>query len=496
VALASTGCGGPSESQPSNLAPSIAPIADQRTTTGEAIEIPMSVDDEQPDTLTFEATSSDPSLVAPENVEVAGSGTDRSLRVAPSAFGIGSTTIGVTARDAEGAEGEASFVLQVDAPFAAGPIRLLASDAAAGDGFGYAVAIDGDVAIVGAPGDDREADNQGAAYVFEVVDGFWTEVQKLVASDAAQDDSFGGAVAVQGDLVLVGAAGLDDGIPNQGGVYVFQRANGTWTEVETLLATGAAQDDFFGGTVALDGDYALIGAPGPVAGTPDGGAAYVFRRGEDGWTQMARLVGSDAAATDRFGFELALGGDVAVVGVAAHNLAGDAEGAAYLFERSGDAWVQTAKLTANDPESFDGFGQSVAVDGDAVVVGVPGDGPGVAFRGSARVFVRDGGMWVESAAVTANDGEDLDTLGASVALDGDLMLAGAPSDDPDGSVYVFRRDGTVWLQLDRLTAAMRTALESDQFGSEMALGDAHLVVGARLDDTAGTNAGAAFVFRK
>ncbi len=256
------------------------------------------------------------------------------------------------------------------------------------------------------------------------------EVAKLIASDAAAFDSFGTSVAVSGDTAVVGVW-LDDhvgGNTDEGSAYVFVRSGGVWAQQAKLIASDAAANDRFGLSVAVSGDTVVVGAHfDDHAVGIDHGSAYVFVRSGGVWTQQQKLIASDAAADDQFGYSVAVSGDTAVVGAWADNhLGGNDAGSAYVFVRSGVVWIEQAKLIASDAELFENFGNSVAVSGDTAVVGARNDNyPGGVQAGSAYVFVRSGGGWTQQVKLTPSDAAVSDEFGISVAVSGDTAVVGA-----------------------------------------------------------------------
>jgi hypothetical protein len=210
--------------------------------------------------------------------------------------------------------------------------KLVASDADAGDLFGYSVAVSGNVALVGAPEaeDDDHRIGSGAAYLFDVTTG--QQLRKLVAADAAAGDFFGYSVAISGDIALVGAPEHVDAASSSGSAYLFNVATGQ--QLAKLTASDAAMEDRFGHSVALSGDMALVGAFFNDAEGSNAGAAYLF----DVTTaaQIIKLTPSDAAAGDWFGESVALSSDLALVGAKLHNNAGTNSGSAYLFSAAAD----------------------------------------------------------------------------------------------------------------------------------------------------------------
>jgi uncharacterized protein (TIGR03437 family) len=383
------------------------------------------------------------------------------------------------------------------------PVRQLGPElGVANDRFGHAVALDGDTVLVGAYRGDAGANDQGAAYVFVLHDNRHIEQQKLFANDGAANDSFGAAVALDGDTLAVGAPNDTVGSnAEQGAVYVFTRNGAVWTFQQKLTANDGAAKDFFGNAVALSGDTVVVGAKGDDnGGIANQGSAYVFTRSGTTWTQQQRLTPNDGAAEDTFGYAVALDGDTLAVGAPNDTVGSNAyQGSAYIFTRNGASWTQQQKLTANDGAESDLFGFAVALSGNTVAVGVPNDAIGANGRtGSVCVFTRSGATWTQQPKLTSNDGGAGDLFGVALALDGDTLVAGARGDtiganDEQGSAYVFTRHGTVWTQQQKLTAGDGAA--RDFFGAAVAVSGDTLVVGA-LYDTIGANGnqGSAYVY--
>ncbi len=379
---------------------------------------------------------------------------------------------------------------------------------AANDGFGYAVALDGDTVLVGAYRGDAVATDQGAAYAFVLRDSRRVEQPKLTANDGAAGDSLGEAVALDGDTLVVGADGDDIG-PNasQGSAYVFTRgftpSGAVWIFQQKLIANDGAANDLFGEAVALSRDTIVVGAGSANIGTGvDQGSAYVFVRSGTAWTQQQKLTAIDGSPFAYFGGAVALGGDTVVVGADGDTIgANTSQGSAYVFTRNGTVWTQQPKLTANDGAAGDSFGYAVALSNDTVAVGAPEDTIGTnAGQGSAYVFTRTGTAWALQKKVTANDGTADDYFGGAVALDGDTLAVGAEGDKIganvlQGSAYVFTRSGADWAQLPKLTASDGAA--EDNFGRVIALSGDTLVVGAS-GDAIGANRqqGSAYVYTR
>lgn len=384
--------------------------------------------------------------------------------------------------------------------------QLLAPDGKAGDHFGIAVDVDGDTMVVGTTyfsylGNPTEPD---AAYVFVRDGGAWAFQAKLTASDGTAGDRFGGAVAIDGDTILVGAYFADvGGNEDQGAAYIFTRSGETWSEQGKLLAGDGALADQFGWSVALSGDTALVGVDRrPVGGQLRQGAAYIFTRSGDSWSQQTRLAAGDGANGDQFGYGVALSGGTAIVGARGATVDGNMiQGAAYVFTYEGAAWNEQGKLTASDGDVGDSFGDSVAFDGTTAIVGAPFATVDGAFgRGAAYLFTGGGAAWSEQVKLSASDHTNDGQFGEAVAVDGDTVLVGTPLADVNGVVnqgaaYVFMGSGSNWTEHAKLSAADGAA--EDRFGASVALDQNSALVGAPNFAVDGAlEQGAAYVFER
>jgi hypothetical protein len=346
-----------------------------------------------------------------------------------------------------------------------------------------------------------EVSDEGAIYPV-TIDPTLTQQQKLLASDGAVVDRFGSSVAISGETVVVGAA-LDTGAAGfgQGSAYVFVRNGGGWNQQQKLEASDAESNDQFGFSVAISGETVVVGAPFDAGAAGDRqGSAYVFVRSGGVWSQQQKLEASDAGAVDVFGWSVAISGETIVVGAPSRDdAAGLDQGAAYVFVRSGGVWRQQQKLEASDAATGAFFGFPVAISGETVVVGAPfHDDAAGADQGAAYVFVRSGGVWSQQQKLLASDAGAVDVFGASVAISGETIVVSAPVNDDgaiifQGAAYVFVRSGGIWSQQQKLLAS--DAGSNDQFGFWVAISGETVVVGAPFrDDAAGADQGAAYIF--
>ena len=261
--------------------------------------------------------------------------------------------------------------------------KLLASDGETGDFFGFSVSLAGNTALIGA----RDDDTKGSAYVFTRTGTTWTQKAKLLASDGAAYDNFGCSVALDGDTALIGAMrNLNNGTIS-GSAYVFTRNNTTWTQQAKLFASDGENQDWFGVSVSLSDDTALIGASLDDDNGALSGSAYVFTRTGITWTQQAKLLASDGATLDYFGSSVSLSDDTALISSAWAN---DTKGSAYVFTRTGTTWTQETKLLASDGARGDYFGYSVSLTGNTALIGAKYDTDNGYDSGSAYVFTKIG----------------------------------------------------------------------------------------------------------
>lgn len=318
--------------------------------------------------------------------------------------------------------------------------------------------------------------------------------QRVVIADGAQEDFFGWSVAIDGDTALVGAYGVTVGDHvQQGAAYVFTKTDAIWNYTATLTASDGTTFDIFGERVALSGHIAAIGA---YQADGSKGAVYVFSGSGAHWTQKARLVADDGAANDCLGWSLAATGQTVLAG-APFVMTGQVQtGAIYVFAPSGGPWGQTQKFFPDDINSGDGFGSAVAADGTTVVVAADGALVGAnQGQGAAYVYDGAGGTWTQQAKLTADDGAAFDNFGRSVAVSGSTVFVGAPYATIDGNgfegaAYVF--GGSNWRQQQKLVASDGAA--GGYFGWSVAVSGDNALVGAGSYNM--THAGEAYSFAR
>lgn len=370
-------------------------------------------------------------------------------------------------------------------------------DGQRGNNFGMVVAISGGTLVVGA---DHLGEDGGSAYVYIRDQDTWSLQAKLLPNDkdAQAGDKFGFSVAISGDIALIGAYLNDENGNDFGAVYVFVRDKDTWEQQAKLVPNDEGSGYWFGYSVALSGGTAVIGAWRDDDTGTDGGSAYVFTQDGDKWEEQAKLL--SYGPYGRFGYSVAVSEeeDTIVVGAYRHYLS---SGAAYVFTRDGDTWSEQATLRADDGQDCDNFGNAVAISGDTVVVGAYRADNSVngVDSGSAYVFVRDRDRdgWDQQAKLLPMDGQASDYFGASVALSGDTAVVGSPLDDDNwdwsGSAYVFIRDGNEWNQEAKLLPY--DGRPYDTFGNGVAVNSEHIIIGANAENSR-DDGGGVYIFSR
>jgi cysteine-rich repeat protein len=430
------------------------------------------------------------------------------------AVSLDTALVGAPHEDSGAPEGGAAYVFERDEGGLDAwgqTAKITANDAQAYDRFGSAVALAGDTAAIGAPYEDAADLDAGAVYVCGRDEGGidnWGQMVKILSADGQSDDRFGHTIALSPNRLLVGAPGEDDTGFDGGAVYVFDRDEGgtdNWGQIIKKTATDHTSGNRYGLQIALDGDHAIVAAVSPCNAESSASGAYVLERNAPGvvdyWGQVAKLTTADALLEIRFDIPLGISGDVAVLGAPREDTFGENGGAVYLFDRNEGgalAWGEVVKLSATDTQPQDRFGTAVAISNDTVVVGAPGEDAGGENAGAAYVFGRNQGgteNWGQVTKLSANDGQPGDRFGTSVAISGERLVVGAPGEDAQGdeagAAYVFDRSGD---EIAKITA--NDAQEYDKFGWAVSISAEAVVVGAPGEDAQGDDAGAAYVFSR
>lgn len=364
---------------------------------------------------------------------------------------------------------------------------LQAPDEGVGHAFGFGLAVDQDLAVIGAPSHVSAGTTGGAAYVVRRDANGWGDTTTLLASDPQDDHRFGTAVAVASGDVLVGAHHDATGEWAVGAVYVYRYDGVSWQEVQKITPNDGVFDGRFGIDIDTTGTTALFGTRA--------GAAYVYVHDGTDW-QLEQKLTSSAGEDERFGSKVAIDGDVAVLGAPTETTAVGEEGAAYVFTRSGTTWTEAQKLVAWSGAPYDIFGDAVAVDGDTLYVGAPFDDEGGADAGAVYVFKLEAGMWVQDVKLVPPDIAAGDEFGSSLSLHGDVGIVGAPFADDSavsaGAAFLYQQVAGAWTMRSKVLHP--SGASDDNVGHAVVTDGNSALVGAPGDDDTVEDAGTVFAF--
>jgi hypothetical protein len=335
-----------------------------------------------------------------------------------------------------------AFVTQNNMP----PTERLPDSVKTYDHVGFSVDIKGDVAVTGAPGDTiNGAGFRGSAYVYERINGNWTQTARLLASDGLAGDQFGYAVAVSGDYIAVSANFDDSSTPTvataHGSVYIFHKVGGVWTEEFKLRAADYASNDQFGHSIALDNDRLMVGSPFDNSGATFCGSVYFYQRSGVSWNQVNKFFRAGFTASEQFGYSVALRGDYAIAGAPFADPAGvNSAGSVAIYVFGGGTW--NLQTTINGTVTAYRTGQSVDIDDTYAVVGTPGS---MSNTGWVRTYKRTGSTWNALLGINMPTPETGAFFGLSVSMSGPYVMVGRELDGSNTS-YLFKLapSGNTW----------------------------------------------------
>jgi len=373
--------------------------------------------------------------------------------------------------------------------------RLISDDIAAEDYFGSAVAVSGDYAIIGACYDDENGENSGSAYIFHNNGETWEQYQKITASDGQTNDFFAITVTISGDYAFVNSLW---GNNYAGKVYVFYNDAGTWTETSILIASDGEAEDFFGTSMSISGDYAIIGAYGNDDSGSESGSAYIFYNDEGIWTETTKLTAFDGNENDRFGISVGIYDDYAIIGAdGSANNSGTNSGTAYIFYNNLGNWEQTQQIESLDAVLGDQFGTSVSMSGEYAAIGADYKSDDGTWSGAAYVFHDNSGIWEQNTKLTASDAGTQKHFGNSIEIAGDILIVGSNGNIAftpyiAGSAYMFKKILGNWQETAILQAS--DIANEDQFAYVVDFSDDFAFVGSPRNDTNYEDAGAVYVY--
>lgn len=394
-------------------------------------------------------------------------------------------------------------------------IRLTGSDSDESGYFGSSVAISGGGIVIGAKQDDDDGYRSGSSYFFEKPLNGWKssfETVKIKPEDGEYCSGFGGSVDISGDYILIGAYEDDDhenGLNNVGSVYVFKKPGSGWTEVSQiakLTASDPHEQKHLGTSVSMSDDIIIAGT-GSISGTSDnGGALYLYKKPIECWVDAIendKILPTPyyKATNSTFGYDIAIDGDIAVVGSPGVNRA---KGSVQIFQFLNNNWTFIAELTSSDGELEDYFGKSVSISGNTIAVGAIGDDDVDDECGAVYIFEKQEANWIdatETAKLIPSDGHLGSLFGSDVEIENDIVAVGAPfhqlGNIRTGAAYIFKRPESGWIDMSE--SAILTPSdgnENAQFGDEVCVSDNSVFIGANADGEVGNKKGAVYIYKK
>jgi hypothetical protein len=349
--------------------------------------------------------------------------------------------------------------------------KLTPSDVGANDNAGYSVSISGTRVAIGAPNHDGAGVDQGAVYIFDLIDSTWTQSSKITPSDPSNNDGFGRGLSLYNDRLVIGAPKTDDAGTDSGSVYVFDYNGTTWNQTQKISPSESVFSDTFGWSIKLEQDRFIVGALSST-GTPRG---FIYELSGT-WSESAVLkptvsISGVPSLVGR-GIPVDLSGSRAVVGFQLSS-----NGSAFVFDLSGTAWSQTAEIKPSDIKDGDSFALATSLDADRLAIGSLDNVSGV-NQGAVYVFDLSGGSWNETQKLSVFGLGTDDQFGSTFALDGGRIIAGAPGESNSGSnrgsAYVFDLTGTSWIQTQKITTSDTS--DNDLFGFDISLEENQAII--------------------
>jgi len=370
------------------------------------------------------------------------------------------------------------------------------NDIVSGDFFSARMSMSGDTVVIGQPHDSRDGSWSGAAYVFVKDGSGWFQQQKLFPTTPANDQVFGLSVSIDGDTIVVGSPGEGDiFMPFTGAAYVFVRSGSNWVLQQKLLLPEPRSGAGFGGAVAIDGNSIVVTASGDSDGISRPGTASVYTRDQNGvWSLQQKFSANDLIQDQMYGGSVAISGNTVLVGSEyldpTHNVG---IGAVYVYERVGTVWSQTRKLTSSTWKGGYEFGRYLAIDGNIAAVGAYHEEHGSNTRGSVYVFVRDNSGWAqEQKLFIKEDLEQADFFGVSVAVHGSTIIAGnSGANGQRGAAYLFTAEDKLnWSQPTKIVAGDGSI--DEHFATAVATNGSEVLIGAAGKAVNGPSCGAVY----
>ncbi|MCW8802924.1 MAG: T9SS type A sorting domain-containing protein, partial [Ignavibacteriaceae bacterium] len=375
--------------------------------------------------------------------------------------------------------------------------KILPDDGQMHDNFGHSVCISGIYAIIGSAGSDGIAENSGAAYIFSRIgSNEWDQSQKLVPLQPGEGDNFGCSVSINGDYAVIGAMYDEEKGIDAGAAYIFQNQSGSWIQKQKLLASDGNVNHRFGAFVSIYGDYTVIGAPGSDGNESESGAAYIFKKDGENWVENKKIIAFEGHQNDAFGV-VTINGNHIAVGAPNHAFGGyPRSGAVYMFELIADEWQPREMLSHDAALEGDKFGWSVSIDNDLMIVGAFAENSGQVESGAAYIYEKNGDFWDEVKKLSPSNPQEYLSFGRSVSIFDTYAVVGASGDWINGlgsgSAYVYQERNNDWFRQNKIVPQDGQA--NDFFGSSVHIYNDIVLIGASGDDDNGDLSGSAYTF--
>ncbi|MBS1754376.1 MAG: hypothetical protein KF741_06170 [Ferruginibacter sp.] len=346
-----------------------------------------------------------------------------------------------------------------------------------GDFGGYSVCISSNFAIVGAPGDDVNTNpDQGSVSIYRHDENGWIKMQKITDAAGTSSDYFGSSVSISGNYAIVGAPSDDVGVNlDQGSASIYQYNGINWLLMQKITDADGAADDNFGISVSISGNYAIVGSHLDKVGTnANQGSASIYQYNGSSWVLMQKITDATGAANDNFGKSVSISGNYAIVGASNDDVGTNTnQGSASIYRYNGSSWVLMQKITDATGAANDNFGTSVSIDNNYAIVGASSDDVGVnSNQGSASIYHYTASSWVLMQKITDVDGAANDNFGTSVSISGNYAIVGVTFDQMganlnQGSARIYYRNGPLWRKLQNVVDP--AGASGDVFGCSVSL---------------------------
>lgn len=363
--------------------------------------------------------------------------------------------------------------------------KLYSGNGTKGDRFGWSVDIFEDYAIVGVPFSDELGISSGSAYIYHRNSGEWELQNLIIPDDAVEYSCFGMSVCINNNYAVIGCWNNLEGSLNS--VYIYKNNNGHWIQEKKL--TVSDNPDYtgeFGISVDISGDYIIVGASTKKHNDIFVGAAYIYHNNNGNWEEQSKLIAEDGEQYDYFGYSVSISDEYAIIGAYGDDDNGDYSGSAYIFYNNAGIWEQYSKLTPSDPGINDRYGSSVSIYQGYAVIGSPNDDDNGSNSGSAYIIKNESGNWVEYQKILASEGNAPDYFGNSVCISGNNIIIGSLDNELGynaGSAYIFNNNGGNWIEKNRIFAEDGNA--NDLFSYSVSISGTTAIVGAIGDEKNG-----------